>query len=143
MEFVDKEFVNAIINMAFMTNFDSKFNIILLSGLYTAIVSGIISLSYYAVSVLRSIDGWVIHLVVIEIHIDVALYFDFTNAGLRVILWAYVNDLHLVTGEGELIIVVYVTILIVGNAAESMIYHRRDSWLGGFNVLCLIICILV
>ena len=46
MEFVDKEFVNAIINLALMTNFDSNINVILLKGLYTAIVSGIISLSY-------------------------------------------------------------------------------------------------
>ena len=106
-----------------MTNFESSISVILLSSLIAAIVSVLISWIKLMVMVLRSIDCWVIHLVVVEIHIDVAFYFDFTNASLRVILWVYVIDLYLFTGEGELIIVVYLTILIVGNAAESMIYH--------------------
>jgi hypothetical protein len=62
-------------------------------------------------------------LVGIEIYIVKPFYFDIANAGLRVIFWGSRRGLYFFTSKGELIIVVYVTIFIVGKAAESIIYR--------------------
>ena len=123
MEFVGEEFVYFIINLTSMTNLKCSFNVFFLCSLYTALISKIIRTSLCFICVLRSIDVRVIHFVAIEIHIDVVFFSDFTNAGLRVIIWDSILNLYFFTGKGELIIVVYVTILIVGKAAVLMIYH--------------------
>ena len=145
MEFVSEKFVYFIINMTSMTNFKCSFNVFFLCSLYTAFISEIIRTSLSLISVLRSIDVRVIHFVAIEIHIDVVFFCDFTNASLRVILGDSILDLYFLTSKGELIIVVYVTILIVGKAAVLMIYHFRQKvrtvLTVGFYVLCLMICI--
>ena len=123
MEFVDKEFVYVVINLASMTNCNSRFSVFFLCSLHTAFIFVSIRISFYVISVLWSIDGWVIHLVGIEIYIDKVFYFDLANVGHRVIFWGSSIDLYFFTSKGELIIVVYATILIVGKAAESMIYR--------------------
>ena len=145
MEFVGEKFVYFIINMTSMTDFKCSFNVFFLCSLYTALISSIIRTSLYLIRVLWSIDVRVIHSVGIEIHIDVVFFCDFTNASLRVILGDFILDLYFLTSKGELIIVVYVTILIVGKAAVFMIYHFRQKvrtvYTVGFYVLCLMICI--
>lgn len=145
MEFVGEKFVYFIINMTSMTDFKCSFNVFFLCSLYTALISSIIRTSLYLIRVLWSIDVRVIHSVGIEIHIDVVFFCDFTNASLRVILGDSILDLYFLTSKGELIIVVYVTILIVGKAAVFMIYHFRQKvrtvYTVGFYVLCLMICI--
>ena len=141
MEFVCEKFVYFIINMTSMTNFKCSFNIFFLCSLYTAFISEINRTSLYLIRVLWSIDVRVIHSVAIEIHIDVVFFCDFTNAGLRVILWDSILNLYFFTGKGELIIIVYVTVLIVGKAAASMLYFIRRIRTVGYYVLCLMICI--
>jgi len=145
MELVGEEFVYLIIDFTAITNCNSSFNVFFLCSLYAAFISESTNFSLYVISVLWSIDGWVIHFVVIEIHINVPFYFDITTASLRVILWGSIFDLYFLTGKSELIIVVYVTILIVGKAAVLMIYQFRQKvrtvLTVGFYVLCLMICI--
>ena len=122
MEFVDKEFVYVVINRASMTNFNSSLYVFFKKCLQTAFISVRISLSFYDPSVFLSINYWVIHLVVIEIHIDKAFYFDIANAGLMIIFWGSLFDFYFFTSKGKLIIIVYVTFLVVGKAAVSVIY---------------------